>query len=123
MIIFRGTIHTISRANRYSVAIFAYSQTIVCLQANECLATGKRSNGASIAPQGLLLCSQRPTSLSLNLTFPFTFPRIPCFRAPFSFLCRTKNRLNVQFLEKLFGDCLLISYLCKKNEQYAKERI
>ena len=82
---YRGTIHTISRNNRYFVAIFAYSQTIVCLQANECLATGKRSNGASIAPQGLLLCSQRPTSLSLNQPFPFTFPRI-------SLVCNTARK-------------------------------
>ena len=31
--------------------MFAYSQTIVCVQANICLAMGKRFNGASIVPQ------------------------------------------------------------------------
>ena len=121
---FRGTIHTISRDNRYFVAIVAYSQTIVFLQANECLTTGKHSNGTSIAPQCLLLCSPRPTPLPLNLTFLFLFPRIPCFRVPLFLSCvEQKTTENVQFPKKLFGDCLLISYLCKKNEQYAKERI
>ena len=43
--------------NRGSVATFAYSQTIVSMQANNRLPTAKRFNGASFAPQRILLCS------------------------------------------------------------------
>ena len=51
-----GAIHIILRDNRCSVRMFAYSQTNVCLQANKCFPAGKLTNGASIAPQGILLC-------------------------------------------------------------------
>ena len=56
-ILFCGAVHIVSWGRSCFFCIFAYSQTIVCLQANECLTTGKRSNGALIAPQVILLCS------------------------------------------------------------------
>jgi hypothetical protein len=67
-----GAIHAVLRVNRGSVDMFAYSQTNVFLHANECLTMGKHANGASIAPQGIPLCSSRniPWFFNQHLVFP-----------------------------------------------------
>ena len=52
---FQGAKDIVSRGNWCSVAMFARSQTNVCLYANKCLATGKRAETALIAPQSISL--------------------------------------------------------------------
>ena len=71
-----GTIYIVSWDQRGSVAMFACSQTFVCVQANSCLAIGKHDNGASIAPQGIMFSSSKQ-SVSLLQECLLTFSGHP----------------------------------------------
>ena len=86
-LLYRRTISASLRVNRCSVDMFARSQTIVCLQANIYLTTGKHPKMVRIAPRNKLLCSTITNPLYLNGIcigffgpFPLTAQPLPSSR-------------------------------------------
>ena len=64
--LFRGTILAVSRDNTCCFEMFAYGQTIVFVQANIRLRTGKRCEKGYIVPQGILNGSSMHATLPPN---------------------------------------------------------
>ena len=66
---FRGTVQTLLRGNRCSVVLFVYGQTIVCVQANNCLAIGKSLKISLMVPQWMPYGSPTDAVRPLDASF------------------------------------------------------